>query len=241
MPQDLFNFRDLGGLETHCSRKVRHGHLYRVGNLGDVNHSSAEYLATHKNIGTYIDFRTADEVEKFGSPRPLLDRGVRWERLYIDTHDEKFSPLARPLPEDWLGLYVRVFERNVKEWLRFLQIVKEAPHAVIYGCVFGKDRTGIATSMLLNQLNVRDDQIFLDYSKTTQGLYPHYVRLKSIWEKSPLTHEEQHKHFFSTPQEIIEGFLKAYRSRAATDLKHILDEIGGSQKKELQQKLLEPT
>jgi protein-tyrosine phosphatase len=239
MQKDLFNCRDLGGLETHCDRRVRHGYLLRSGNLGDVTEAGADFLVNEKNVGTYVDFRTDDEIKKFGRPQPLIDRGVDWVNLHIDTDDKIFGSLLRPLPEDWLGLYVRLFENNVGEWMRFIKTVKDAPRAVIYGCLFGKDRTGIATSLLLHQLNVKDDHILRDYSRSTDGMRPHVMRLKAIWEGTPLTLEEQFKYFLSTPEEIIEGFLLHFRSKAATDLKHIIDEIGGAYRTELQNKLLE--
>jgi protein tyrosine/serine phosphatase len=160
--------------------------------------------------------------------------------IHIDTNDPVFSALSRPLPEDWLGLYIRLFEKNASEWVRFIKIVKEAKGGVIYGCLFGKDRTGIATSMVLQKLNVRDDQILRDYNKTQHSLFPNVMRLKKVWEGTDLTPEEQIKYFLNTPEMIIENFMKFYRSRAAVELKHILDEIGDQDKKELQQKLLEP-
>lgn len=240
MPQNLFNFRDLGGLQTHCQRKVRNGMLYRSGNLADVPDSSADFLVNQKNVGTYIDFRAPDEIGRFGRPETLLQRGVEWVNLHIDTSDPTFNNLTRPTEEDWVGLYVRLFEKNVGEWTRFIQLIRSAAKGVIYGCLFGKDRTGIATSFLLSQLNVRDEQILLDYSRTTQGMFPHYTRLRAIWATSTITEEETIKHYLTASPKIIEDFLSFYRSSAVQDLKHILSEIGEGEKKELQQKLLEP-
>lgn len=240
MPQNLFNFRDLGGLETKCNRQVRHKHLFRAGNLGDIQDSSADFLVQQMNVTTYIDFRTDYEIERFGRPQPLINRGVKWVNLHIDTNDPVFNSLERPLPDDWIALYIRLFEKNAAEWVRFIKIIKEAKGAVVYGCLFGKDRTGIATSMILQQLNVRDEHILRDYSKTAQSMFPHVMRLKAIWEGTNLTPEEQFRHYLDTPEVIIESFLKFYRSRALTELKHILDELGEKDREELQLKLLEP-
>jgi protein-tyrosine phosphatase len=240
MPKNLFNFRDLGGLETHCDRRVRSNKLFRVGNIGDIEKDSANFLIEQKQVSTYIDFRTTEEIDRFGKPQPLIERGAEWVNLHIDTNDPIFIALQRPQPEDWIGLYIRLFEKNAAEWVRFIKIVKEAKGAVIYGCLFGKDRTGIATSMLLHNLNVRDEHILRDYAKTGSSMFPHVMRLKSIWEGSKLTPEEQVKHFLETPEVIIENFLKHYRTSAANEIKHIIDELGESDRKELQQKLLEP-
>lgn len=225
---DLFNFRDLGGLPTNSHELTKSGLIYRTGNTAHLEKETAQYLVEQLGIRTYVDFRGAQEIQTFGEPTVLLDAGVEWVNIHIEADDPDFARVSHPKPDDWIQLYVRLFEKNAEGWAKFLKLIRDADSPVMYGCLFGKDRTGIATSLILHHLDVQREFILADYAKTTKGLFPNVTRLKQIWEKTQLNEEEVLEHYLSAHPEIISGFLGHYLDRAFYEFQKLtggLDEL----------------
>lgn len=226
MPKkELMNFRDIGGLPTNDGRKVKHGRIFRTGNIAHIDQRAAEHLAEDLKIKAYIDFRSPTEIVQFGEPKALSRAGIEWINIHIESEDPIFKLLERPLKKDWTEFYTRLFDYNLESWARFLKVIRDLDAPVMYGCLFGKDRTGIATSFLLSHLDVKRDHIYEDYSKTTTGLYPNVERLKVIWEKSTLTEQEQLEHFMKAHPEIIEDFLRHYHENSQPKLRKVLHNL----------------
>lgn len=236
----LYNFRDLGGLKTKCDRKVKSGLIYRSGNLSHIPAETAQTLAEEHGIRVYIDFRSSHDIKSFGAPESMVSRKIEWINIPINTDDPDFQSVHRPEPKDWLQLYHRLFERNAESWLKFLQIFAEAEAPIVYGCLFGKDRTGIASSVLLEALNVSDELIAQDYAETEKNILPLYKRFEDLWDERPLTEEEFHKHFLTTPSSVMTDFLNFIRTQAVIEeSKVLLEHLPYATKTKLQARLLE--
>ncbi|MEK6554376.1 MAG: tyrosine-protein phosphatase [Bdellovibrionota bacterium] len=241
---DLFNFRDLGGLPTNSHELTKEGLIYRTGNMTHLHKETAAYLTEQLGITTYIDFRGEQEIKQFGRPEVLLEAGIEWVNIHIEADDVEFAKLTHPKPEDWVQLYVRLFEKNMVGWAKFLKLIRDTETPVMYGCLFGKDRTGIATGLLLNHLDVQREFIFADYSKTTKGLFPNVSRLKEVWEKTKLTEEEVLEHYLSAHPEIITGFLGHYLDKSYHAFQKLtggIDELDIKLKEKLLKPELKPT
>ena len=211
---DLFNFRDLAGLPTTCERKIKPGKLFRTGNISHVSEPTVEKLTSSLDIKTYVDFRTEQEIKAFGRPDFLIKQGVQWVNLHIDTDDPMFKVSRKPSVAEWAKLYTRLFEENLKDWVQFLNLILESKNALLYGCVLGKDRTGIATSFLLTTLDVHDEHIESDYALTTESMEHRFIdRLNSFWDNSDLTKDEHFQHYLSAHPETIRNFVDTIRKR----------------------------
>ncbi len=235
----IHNFRDLGGLETKCQRHVRDGLVFRTGNLSHIDEKNGRYLAEQKKLRVYIDFRSNDEIRRIGKPEALIAQQVEWIHLEVDAMDSDFSKVTRPTPADWLGLYKHLFEKNTDTWLKFVNILAEADAPVAYGCVFGKDRTGIATSILLEALNVHDEQITRNYCETTAHIEPLYQRFQAFWENTDLSEKEIFEFFMKAPEEVMREFLPYLRRQTVrTEAKLLLEHIPFDTRTKLQLRLL---
>jgi protein-tyrosine phosphatase len=236
---DLFNFRDLGGLPTNTHEVTKSGKIYRTGNIAHLQKETAAYLVNQLGIRTYIDFRGEQEIIQFGKPQVMLDAGIDWVNIHIEANDPVFEKLTHPTPDDWVQLYIRLFERNMVGWAKFLKLVLDAKAPLMYGCLFGKDRTGIATGLLLHHLDVQREFIFSDYAKTTKGLFPNVTLLKEVWAKTKLNQEEVLEHYLSAHPEIIKGFLGHYLDKYYHEFQKLTGGIDELDVK-LKEKLLEP-
>ncbi|MEQ1664126.1 MAG: tyrosine-protein phosphatase [Bdellovibrionales bacterium] len=218
----LYNFRDLGGLPTSCNRKIKSGLLYRTGNVAHWSDDAAKHVVQDCGVKLYIDFRNADEVKKFGRPEALIRQNVKWLPLSINTSDVIFEKVKLPKANDWLELYQRLFENNISAWAEFAKVVAFTRDPILYGCLFGKDRTGIATSILLNILDVHDEHIAADYAKTTDHVRPlalmfehlldHPAHKKDNPTEKSLSEEELFEHFSRSHSDVMFGFLEYLRT-----------------------------
>jgi len=233
---ELFNFRDLSGLPTSCSRQIRPGQIFRTGNISHISQNTAQHLTEKLGVQQYIDFRTNEEIKAFGQPKSLLEQGVVWHNLHIDTDDKLFKQNRRPLPHEWAELYGRLFEKNLGHWVEFLHKILEAKGSLIYGCVFGKDRTGIATSFLLSSIDVHSDHIQTDYAKTTNNMLPQFYRpFMSFWDNSDLSEAELLQHYLTAHPEVMQKFLGTLNHKL-TELQEALSRTGWTTQKQEQLK-----
>lgn len=240
-PMRLYNFRDLGGLRTATNtQEIKPGLLFRTGNVAHWSESAAQHVAVDRGVKLYIDLRNPIEVEKFGAPDNLVKQKVEWMPISIDTSDEIFENTKLPKAKDWLDLYQRLFEKNLKSWVQFTKVVSTANTPVLYGCLFGKDRTGIATSLILNLLDVHDEHIVTDYAKTTSHIGPLADLFQHLFHNHGASTEEIFEHYSRSHESVMLGFLEFIRSHPedhilGSELKFLSDNYGDALRKRLLQ------
>lgn len=161
------NFRDLGGITTGDGRRIRHGLLYRSGDLSRLDDMELTML---ENLGlrAVIDLRAKREIARHPDRLPTTIREVfnihihdtardHAEKLFDERNSEA---LRSVLTND----YIRMVRDHDHEFARFLEILATTSHLpLVYHCATGKDRTGLATLFLLSALGVSDEKIKQDY------------------------------------------------------------------------------
>lgn len=162
--------RDLGGLATVGSRRVRRGRVFRAGALHALEHEDVAVLAA-LGIRRVFDLRSAAELARDGVG-PVgggLGRHVHVPLVRISL--DPFDPDI-----DW---------RNVDLQHRYLEMLREGGEAIrrifgalaepdasplIFHCSGGKDRTGVVAALILRALGVGDDAIVGDYAMSEKNL-----------------------------------------------------------------------
>jgi protein-tyrosine phosphatase len=161
------NFRDIGGYATTDGRVVRSGRVFRSGHLARL---TDEDLASLSALGvrTVVDFRSEFGVETFGTDR--LPDGARYVWLPIGAGGA--DPAMREameagrfskLPD--LPAANRVLVReNAAEFGRLMTLIADSANSpLVFHCIGGKDRTGIAAALLLSILGVPWSTVRGDY------------------------------------------------------------------------------
>jgi hypothetical protein len=210
---NCFNFRDMGGLATTDGRTVRHGVFFRS---DDLVRLTLEELSTLRamGIGTVVDLRSADEVDRRGS--------VDWQRWGV-VH--RRFPLLDVLPppkandaawhdpvrtaDVYLGMTSGAANRP--EFWRAVAEASTAPFLV--HCVAGRDRTGVVAAVLLGLLGIEPEEIAADYalSGPRMAMYLQWLR-----EQGPdvlAAANVNEKAMVVTPAEVIHLFLKRFADR----------------------------
>ena len=187
------NFRDLGGIVTVDSRKVRPGLLFRSGDLFTISDEDIQTLE-HLKLSTIIDLRAKREIAK----RPDKSISTVKEVIHIDIHDaardkaEKFleNNDAKGLETVLIGDYIRMVDVHQTDFRRFLHIIASTHNLpLVYHCAAGKDRTGLATVFLLTALGVDIHHIWIDYMATNDFAAPYTEKIICKVTKSGLNGE----------------------------------------------------
>ena len=156
----LINFRDLGGIPVGGGGAIRHRRLLRSDSLSYASEADAEWLLTDARIATIVDLRQTVEVDEFGRG-PLATAPVTYIPLPCT------DVMAAQSRSEY---YFRLLKQNGPA---FADLVRRlaAPGVLpaIVHCHIGCDRTGTVAAMLLGLAGVPDDEICLDYARSTRA------------------------------------------------------------------------
>jgi len=157
------NFRTIRDWDTLDGRRVLSGRVYRSGHLGNLTDEVRSEVGG-LGVRTVVTFQTRQEIDILGDPLEALLPDVRWEHIPIgDRWFEKGSLLPGDT-ESQGRFYVAMVRDHKEEWGRFLRLFAESERfSVIYHCTAGRDRTGVATVLLLEALRVPRPEILADY------------------------------------------------------------------------------
>ena len=195
----IVNARDLGGYTMQDGRKLRDGKLIRAAHLADATDADLQYLSGLP-VAKVIDFRKEDE--KNGKVDRMVS-GAEYICLAIDASGNKseetkeeekklfsghkqfdikkiiliaaFNKTAQMIARDMYP--TMLFDSDCQKQLaQFFQLVlKTESGAILYHCTQGKDRTGIASALLLAALGASRDTIVADFDATNR-VYEKNVR-----------------------------------------------------------------
>ena len=175
----LSNIRDLGGIAVSDGRHVKEGLLVRSEALCNASNDDLSRINRTFNLKVVIDFRTQDEYAIQPDPVDKLPT-VRFIHVPIVNpaslgapDDGKLDPqiIIRKLCEDptaFMGRMYRdmVLQKRGREGYRtfFKTLLETDSGTVLWHCTEGKDRTGVASALLLHLLGATDLVIESDYA-----------------------------------------------------------------------------
>jgi protein-tyrosine phosphatase len=168
------NLRDIGGYTTADGRLVRVGRIFRSDELHGLTDDDLVVVAA-LGIRVVFDLRNVDE--RNARPNRLPDGIELLERVTPSTQgpslttEEQIVGNVLPVADDeaFADIYRRLLEMLAPELRIILERALDAPsRPLLFHCAAGKDRTGIATAVLLGLLGVPDDLILDDYELTTR-------------------------------------------------------------------------
>lgn len=172
------NFRDIGGYVTADGRRVRWSKVYRSGAMDQLTPKGFEQVKA-LGITTNVDFRSTDErteapvkwPEALDMTTLTVDYGMDYaafSALFADG-----PPSAERARDIMAGFYRDTPFRFAGQYASVIRAIIEDDGAVVYNCSAGKDRTGVATAVLLRLLGVPYDAIVEDYLLSNVYYKPH--------------------------------------------------------------------
>ena len=188
----IVNARDLGGLPVQGNLRVKEGLLLRTAHLADATDTDIRYLSGLPVVKV-IDFRK--EEEKKGKENRTIP-GAEYISLPVDatgnaaalaTEREKkkftrhkkfdvrkiivmaaFNEKARKVAASMYPTLVFDHECQARFSAFFREILATEKGAVLYHCTQGKDRTGIASALILAALGASRETIVADFDATNR-------------------------------------------------------------------------
>ncbi|KRA24852.1 hypothetical protein ASD65_10765 [Microbacterium sp. Root61] len=186
--EGLYNFRDTGGMPLVTGGESNAGVLFRSDALGGLTPAGLDALAATP-LGVIVDFRTAEErrsaPDRLPTSRPFrtVDLSIL-EGAMADTMKQLIGGGTTPSPDavaqalasiPSLGdMYVGMLEHGAPAFAEVARLVgsstDDAPTAVLVHCTAGKDRTGVATALMLDVAGVERAAIVADYAASQDNL-----------------------------------------------------------------------
>jgi protein-tyrosine phosphatase len=183
----LHNFRDTGGLPLTAGGTTRAGVLFRSDALSGLTQAGLDQLAA-TDVGVVVDFRTP--AERQIAPDRLPDTRA-FDVVDLSILEGATAQLAQQLlaaggPDPALieqamqnlptlgDLYVGMLRNSAQAFAQVAQLVAashdDAPTAVLVHCTAGKDRTGVATALMLDAAGAAREAVIADYAASARNL-----------------------------------------------------------------------
>ncbi|WP_375289350.1 tyrosine-protein phosphatase [Qipengyuania sp.] len=174
--EGIHNFRDYGGWRTDGGGQVRRGLLFRSGqHVGATDEDLV--LIGALDIRTVIDLRGTSERER--NPCRRVE-GFSGEVLFYDGETSSSPPhmdvdesvtTAEYARERMMAVYTRMPDNPAMQdmFARYLGILAERDGASLVHCFAGKDRTGIAATLLLHILGVSPQDQMAEFLRTNSA------------------------------------------------------------------------
>ena len=228
IPNGRCNLRDLGGYNTQDgSRFIRHGVLYRSSRPATRDR---ELVATLKEISPrlVVDFRFLHEIE-LEDDNAVIE-GARVLRCCPadEARSPEFAFTRSDMEKKDLG-DIHVLQQALDDayttmpfgsraYRDFMRAIVQNPGTVLYHCSAGKDRTGMASAMIMLALGVPQQAIVEDYmlsgAARAVGLEERLLEYSNNPSHTPQQVAMWHRYLTMSETAII-GMLEAIRSRYA--------------------------
>lgn len=208
MPDRLVNLRDLGGLPIEGGGLTRAGLVYRsdAPHVGDRAPEDVDQWPPR----AVIDLR--ESVEQGPAEHPLADEATVHELSLMD--DVRAEAGEGEFWYSLADLYQHLLDRASKKLVEVFRIVLETDGPVLIHCAAGKDRTGVASALLLATAEVRFDSIVADYVRTNRNMEHVLRRLDVEPALPPGVDEKDVEELTSAPASAIEGVLTRFQEHS---------------------------
>ena len=233
--EGIHNLRDYGGYAVPGGARVKTGLLWRSGQHIEASDRDLAVLSA-LDIRTIIDLRGASERASFPCRRP---QGFNAHVIAYDGETTNSPPheggggqvamTAERARERMLAVYTRMPNNPamLDMFTRYFAALETRDGASLVHCFAGKDRTGVAASLLLHALGVHRDDVAAEFLRTNDAPTTHILERQSLPRMEAhysLIEPEAKRHLMGVLPEYLDtyiaeatriaGSLDAYMARA---------------------------
>ena len=186
--EGIHNLRDYGGWAIPDGGRVKTGLLWRSGQHMEASDTDLE---TFQGLGvrTIIDLRGTTERAKFPCRRHAdFDADILahdGETSSSPPHMGDGEPVAMTASRAYdrmVAVYIRmpVNPAMISMFTRYFEALDTREGGSLVHCFAGKDRTGIAASLLLHVLGAHRDDVIAEYLRTNDAPTKHILERQSL-------------------------------------------------------------
>lgn len=239
--QDGFsNLRDIGGYNTEDGKAfVTFGMLFRSEMPSSMTEDGISVIR-NLHIKQILDFRSDLEEEANPHVSTLLTNYKRVSALKEDIASSGMKRIQEIIENPEIGLllnkefldsYSRMFIHNDAFRMMF-QFLLKGNTPLLFHCVNGKDRTGVAAALILFALGVPEETIIYDYMLTRvlckKKIEMGVEKFRTICPEDERINEILTT-FYSVREQAIQNTLQAIRSGYESSGTFFKEEMGLSQ------------
>lgn len=220
--QQLSNYRDFGGYYNEDNLQTQWGKLYRSSSLNFATTTDTKFLDALK-IKSVIDLRT--DNERLREPYKYKSKQTFNLPLRENPHLTFFffdKILSKQMRKNDVIIFQQdnlsfILEHNADYFAQMFDILLDKTnYPIVISCAVGKDKTGVASALILAALGVDREQIISDFLLSNQLIdYDSFVLNNKIYF-SDADVQETMTALFSAHQEVItyvmERITKQYGS-----------------------------
>lgn len=247
------NFRDFGGYPGADGRNVHRGLLYRSSAVSGLTNVDFEQL-TSLNVALVCDLRTEEERSK--APNALEDHDAT-EVLNLDIGSRErirgvpATPLLTDLEATAADARERIQGFYAEAVIQYADCFATMLHSlldhnrlpVLVHCTAGKDRTGIASAIILRALGVSAAIAVEDYLRTNDHLSLPWRRqmIAQMFPGNPPINDAAADVMFSADASFLEAALASIDKEFGSFDTYLIDalSIGPREQTRLRKMLLD--
>jgi protein-tyrosine phosphatase len=170
------NFRDIGGYRTADGHRVKWGLIFRSAALSEV---TAEDIARLNELGVTTVYDLRSTGERRSAPDAWTGEGAP-EVVALDYEMDssaigvamRAAPTVESVRAGMASFYPSVLTTLNAEYRDMFEGLIAGEGATLYHCTAGKDRTGVATALILTALGVPRETIYADYLMSNRYYHP---------------------------------------------------------------------
>ena len=261
---NLGNARELGGFLIG-SKKIRHGCLLRTASLSGLTPEDMKVLTDDYKLSCIVDLRMKDERHNQPDPDihnvknhflPVMELqdfpslGEEFVRIISDPTADRIKLMHMAYDTGYFNndFYVRLIlsERGKNAFRGFFECLLNLPedHSILWHCTDGKDRTGLASMLILTALGADRKTIMEDYLLTNLYNKEKLDKARAGLAKMSVSDDFREVALFgcgAVYEYYMLNALKALDENYGSPSEYLKEElgIGKSECNELQKKFLE--
>ena len=160
------NFRDLGGWRAADGRQVKWGKIYRSGVMTDLTMADFDYLQA-LGLNVICDLRSPSEREV--EPNPFVKAGgptvvaIGYDRTAALSALMKMTTREAAI-QGFADAYVDLLDLLAPHYTDLFARLLAHEGPLAFNCSAGKDRTGMASALILSVLGAPRQTVIADYA-----------------------------------------------------------------------------
>jgi protein-tyrosine phosphatase len=188
LTEGIHNLRDYGGYAVPGGARVKTGQLWRSGQHMEASERDLAVLA-RLDIRTVIDLRGSSERQSFPCRRHAEFNAhviaFDGETTSSPPHEGgggRVEMTPEKARERMLAVYTRMPDNPAMRdmFTRYFAALETRDGASLVHCFAGKDRTGVAASLLLHALGVHRDDVMDEFLRTNDAPTVHILERQSL-------------------------------------------------------------
>lgn len=210
------NIRDLGGIKTKDDRIIKSKRLLRSSTLHQLSQEEFNKLKTEYNLKTVLDFRSTKSAK---NKLDAIDNSVCYEHIYVLDYleDHGYTEDITVSPDEFfINIYrmLALSDRAIKAYrLFFDRLMNQKDGTILWHCTSGKDRTGIATVLLLSALGCSKETIYEEHFLTNQITTPLLDQKMLEIDKDDEDKINYYEAYYIAKKKYIDEYYKAIENK----------------------------